>query len=153
MIVLVNTPSEGIWMLSGSLYCHVDDPAVLNSLQATGACSPQPWTIDENMHQGLVAARAGSTSPFVVGATGSSGLWLQTDGVLVPLQNTEDAQAYLDAGARSVALSAAGLTALEQAYTTTPSAGGGLTAAQEAQLTDIQTKVDEDDVKIEADLK
>lgn len=56
MILIVDTPTEGVWALSGSAYFHIDDPETLTSLQASGACAPGTWTLDEGQHQLLIAS-------------------------------------------------------------------------------------------------
>jgi len=56
-MLIVDVPEQGIWLLSGSLYCHIDTPAVVEALVAAGV---KRATIDVAMHETL---RAASTTP------------------------------------------------------------------------------------------
>jgi hypothetical protein len=53
-MLIVNTPSAGVYLLSGSMYVHIDDGPVLSSLLQPPAI--KQWTIDALMHTLLVNA-------------------------------------------------------------------------------------------------
>ena len=72
-MLLVYTPSEGIWFLSGSLYVYVDAPDAANSAAAAGVKS---WTVSEKIHQELLAASQAHAAPAAPPptATGSAAI-------------------------------------------------------------------------------
>ena len=60
-MLIVNTPSEGIWLLSGGLYAHIMDPATVTSMSQAGV---KTVSVDDATHQNLVtaSARTGSSA-------------------------------------------------------------------------------------------
>lgn len=71
-MLIIDSPSEGIYLLSGSAYIHVMDPNTVNNLTNAGVKTVK---VDDGTHQNLVAAHA---TPGPSGSTGS----LKVDGTL-----------------------------------------------------------------------
>lgn len=65
MMLQVNTPKAGIWLLSGSMYVHIVDPTPdLSTLRAAGILAPGVWTIDTAQHADLLEASRSATPPL-----------------------------------------------------------------------------------------
>lgn len=70
LVLIVNTPSEGIWLLSGSLYAHIMAPATVTNFEQAGVKSV---VVDEATHQNLVAASEKSAAASPSGSGQISG--------------------------------------------------------------------------------
>lgn len=57
-VLIIDTPSEGIFLLSGSAYVHIMDPNTVNNLVNAGV---KQVAVDEGTHQNLAAAHAPSS--------------------------------------------------------------------------------------------